>query len=189
MTRPELIVVGCSLGGLDALRTLVSALPPDFSVPIAVVQHRAPDSGGLLAQLLQDVTHLVVRDAEDKDAIEAKSIYIAPADYHLLVDGRSLELSIDERVNAARPSIDVLFESAAESYESSVVGVVLTGASRDGARGAAAIKSYGGRVLVQDPTTATSRVMPDAAIECGPADEVLTIEGIASRLIEWSEEE
>jgi two-component system, chemotaxis family, protein-glutamate methylesterase/glutaminase len=175
-------VLGTSLGGLKALRTVLSALPGDFALPLAIVQHRGPSTDDTLRGLLQAVTTLAVREAEDKEALAPGHVYLAPASYHLLVERGQLSLSVDDKVNAARPAIDVLFESAAASYGPRVLGIVLTGASHDGAQGALCIKRRGGRVLVQDPREAESAVMPEAVISAGAADEVLTLSALATRL-------
>jgi two-component system chemotaxis response regulator CheB len=166
----ELVVVGTSWGGLEALGRLLDLLPDELDVPIAIAQHRGSEREGGLEHLLQRHVARPVREAGDKDAIERRHIYLAPADYHLLVDepGR-FALSTEERVNFSRPSIDVLFESAADAYAERLIGVILTGANADGARGLAAIKERGGAAIVQDPATAQKRAMPDAAIAAASA--------------------
>jgi two-component system, chemotaxis family, protein-glutamate methylesterase/glutaminase len=178
----EIVVVGTSWGGLLALRELVDGLPEALRLPLVVVQHRHKESDNLLAALLQDHTALSVCEVEDKAAIEAGSVYIAPADYHLLFDGDAFALSTDEPVRYSRPSIDVSFESAADTYADRAVGVVLTGANADGARGLKRIADRGGLALVQAPATAESPVMPSAALRCVPDARVLTIREIASTL-------
>ena len=178
----ELIVVGASLGGLDAIRRLLSSLPADFRVPIALVQHRSVYPDVSLCAALQAVTPLVVVEASDKAPIAEGHVYFAPQDYHLLVDAGSFALSTEDKVQRARPSIDVLFESAAYAYGSRVAGVVLTGASRDGAEGARAILSHGGRVLAEDPAVAESPLMPRSAIEVG-AESVPALHEIGTRLV------
>ena len=160
----ELVVVGTSLGGFDALKLLLSGLPTSFPLPLAVVQHQGPSSGGELAALLQRYTALAVGDAEDKDALLPGRVYLAPIGYHLLVEPGSVALSTEGPVWYARPSIDVLFESAADAYGAGVVAVVLTGASRDGGEGLARVKRRGGLAIVQDPATAASRALPDATL-------------------------
>ena len=160
----ELVVVGTSLGGFDALKLLLGGLPASFPLPLAVVQHQGPSSSGELAALLQRYTALAVADAEDKDALLPGRVYLAPIGYHLLVEPGSVALSTEGPVWYARPSIDVLFESAADAYGAGVVGVVLTGASRDGAEGLARVKRRGGLAIVQDPATAASRALPDATL-------------------------
>jgi two-component system chemotaxis response regulator CheB len=183
-TRPRsaIVVVGCSLGGYNALKVLLPALPRDYPLPLVIVQHRGVDFTDLLAPALQELTLLPVREAEDKEAIQASCVYVAPADYHLLVEAGRFALSTDAKVNMARPAIDVLFESAADAYQDLVVAVVLTGASRDGAAGAARVKAKGGLVVVQDPATAESSVMPRATIQSCAVDRVLPLDGIAKFL-------
>jgi two-component system chemotaxis response regulator CheB len=180
----ELIVMGTSHGGLHALSTVIGGLPGDFPLPIAVVQHRSRDSDGIMATLLTDRSKLRVREVEDKEPIEPGWVYIAPPDYHLLVDGDVFALSTEEPVAYSRPSIDVLFESAAEAYGDRLVGVVLTGANADGARGLKRIKEFGGYAVVQDPLTAESPPMPRAAIAAAPVDKVVPLEGIAPFLVQ-----
>lgn len=175
----DLIAIGASWGGLRAVSEILSALPDDFDVAVVVAQHRRNDaSDGGLAGILGLRTRLTVRDAEDKDPIEPGHIYLAPPDYHLLVDDRHFALSIDEPVNYARPSIDVLFESVAEAYRERAIGVILTGANWDGAAGLARIKALGGVAVVQDPARAERRDMPSAAIAATVADAVLPLEEI-----------
>ena len=161
----ELIVIGCSLGGMNALTTVFSALTDDFCVPIAVVQHRHKASNDSLPAYFRRESHLCVVDAEDKQPIAPDCIYLAPANYHLLVERGVFSLSVDAAVGFSRPSIDVLFESAADAYRESVAGVVLTGANADGARGAQKIKRRGGFLIVQDPATAEAPTMPQAVID------------------------
>jgi two-component system chemotaxis response regulator CheB len=175
----QLVVIGASLGGFTALSTVLGGLPDDFPVPIAVAQHRAVQSGEPLKQSLQRHTPLRVREAQDKETLMPCHVYLAPSDYHLLVERGSLALSTEAPVNSARPSIDVLFETAAEAYQGSLLAVVLTGASHDGARGAAAVKREGGKLIVQDPDGCESAVMPRAAIAQATADHVAPIERIA----------
>jgi two-component system, chemotaxis family, protein-glutamate methylesterase/glutaminase len=172
----ELIVIGTSWGGLNALSRLLADLPPAVEQPIVVAQHRAADSPeGGLAHLLQTSTTRIVRDAEDKERLERDHVYLAPPDYHLLVERGSLALSTDDVVQYARPSIDVLFETAADAYRERVIGIILTGANDDGAAGLARIKQFGGVALVQDPESSERRRMPDAALETTAADAVLPI--------------
>jgi len=184
---PELIVIGGSLGGMQALETILGGVPGDFSVPIAVVLHRRRSSAENLPWLIEQSTELKVVDAEDKQAVRAGTAYLAPADYHLLVERDAFALSVDEAVRYSRPSIDVLFESAADAYAPSVIAIVLTGANSDGARGALRIRRGGGMVLAQDPATAEAPVMPQAAIDAGAVDRILRLEEIAPFLIECCE--
>ncbi len=185
--RPQLVLIGASLGGLSAIPVILGALPRDFPNPIVIVQHRAilsDDSG--LVEAMQRGCPLMVREVEDKDRLAAGRVYLAPADYHLLIEGDHMTLSTEARVLHARPSIDVLFDSAAESHADRVVGVILTGASRDGVLGAQKIKQRGGIVVVQDPATAECKVMPAAAIAGVAVDRVLTLEQIAQYLVRCS---
>ena len=184
MSEIGLIVVGASWGGLAALSRLVADLPGDFSVPIAVVQHRSKHADNLLAGLLQDMTPLRVVDVEDKEPLEPGSVYIAPANYHMMVDGGHLSLTTDPMVRFSRPSIDVTFFSAGDSYPGRTLGVVLTGANDDGARGLRHIVNRGGRAIVEDPQTAESKAMPLAAMQAVPEAEVLPIAKIGPRLVE-----
>jgi two-component system chemotaxis response regulator CheB len=173
----ELIAIGTSWGGLQALSRLLDELPPEIDQPIVVAQHRAIESPeGALGNLLAGHTTRTVRDARDKDTLERCHVYLAPPDYHLLVERGSLALSTDDVVQFARPSIDVLFESAADAYGDDVIGIILTGANNDGAAGLARIKERGGVAVVQDPETSERRRMPEAAIAAVNADAVLRIE-------------
>lgn len=179
-----LVTVGASWGGLGALIHLLSALPKDFCMPIVVAQHRHPKARHPLELLLAPRTALSVREAQDRDTLAPGVVYLAPADYHLLVEPGFLSLSLDEQVRYSRPSIDVLFESAADAYADRLVGVILTGSNRDGADGIATVKRCGGLAVVQDPDTAERREMPDAAIAAAPVDHVLGLAEIASLLRE-----
>jgi two-component system chemotaxis response regulator CheB len=180
----EVIAVGASWGGLQAVGTLLEGIPSEVEQPIIVAQHRSPESArGVLETLLQ---HHIVRpvcEPGDKEPIEACHVYIAPADYHLLVEDGHFALSVEARVQFARPSIDVLFESVAERYRERAIGIVLTGANEDGAAGLAAIKRNGGVSIVQDPATATRRSMPDAAIAASVADAILPLDAIGPFLV------
>jgi two-component system, chemotaxis family, protein-glutamate methylesterase/glutaminase len=177
-----LIVAGASLGGFDALATLLGALPEDFPLPLAVVQHRSADSDELLPLLLQRACRLPLAEVEDKQPILPGTVYIAPANYHLLVELDHFALSVDHRVQYARPSIDVLFESAADAYRERLAAVLLSGSNEDGARGIARVKARGGLTIVQDPASAESARMPAAAIAATPVDHVLPLAGIARLL-------
>src|SRR5689334_14423839 len=178
----ELIVAGASLGGFDALVGLLGALPADYPLPLAVVQHRSVDSEDLLPVLLQRTTRLPLVEVEDKQPILPGTIYIAPANYHLLVERNHFALSVDDRVRFARPSIDVLFESAADAYRERLAAVLLSGSNDDGARGMARVKARGGLTIVQDPASAESARMPAAAIAASPVNYVLPLAGIAQLL-------
>jgi two-component system, chemotaxis family, protein-glutamate methylesterase/glutaminase len=176
----ELVAVGASLGGARAIETILGSRPPGCTTPIVVAQHRHRTSGAILAALLQRSTTLTVVEAEDRMPLEREHVYLAPADYHLLVTRGQLHLSVDEPVRYARPSIDVLFESAADAYGEGLTVIVLTGANNDGADGAKAVRRHGGRILVQDPATAEARAMPEAALPS--ADLVLSLEEIGRTL-------
>jgi len=185
---PELIVIGCSLGGMNALQVILSNLTRDFCVPIAVAQHRHKKSNEGLPAYFRRQTDLRVVDAEDKQWIQPGHVYLAPADYHLLVERNGargeLNLSVDDAVRYSRPSIDVLFESAADAYRDRVVAIVLTGANDDGSRGAARIKARGGMVIAQHPDSAEAPAMPRATIEAVRVDRILRLEAIAPFLTE-----
>ena len=175
------VVIGVSAGGMEALSTLFLALPKDFPLPILVVQHRRSGSDNYLVKRLDRICTVRVKEAEEKEELQAGCIYLAPADYHLLVErDQTLSLSVDEKENYSRPSIDVLFESAAYVWSSRLIGIVLTGANSDGAKGLALIKQRGGTTIVQDPETAEYDTMPRAASDS--ADYVLSIPEIAALL-------
>jgi two-component system chemotaxis response regulator CheB len=182
--KHELIVIGCSLGGMYALQQILPAFPSDFPVPIAIVQHRHKRSNEALPSLLRKSSKLCLVDVDDKLFIKPGCVYLAPADYHLLVEKGEFSLSVDDAVAFSRPSIDVMFESAADAYRDGVIGVVLTGSNSDGARGAARIKKRGGIVVVQDPKTAEAPEMPQAAITAGGVDRILPLDGIGPFLVE-----
>jgi two-component system, chemotaxis family, protein-glutamate methylesterase/glutaminase len=172
----ELVVIGTSWGGLHALRRVLGGLPAKFDVPVVVVQHRHRDSDHLLVSLLQDHTTLTVNEVEDKTELVPGGVYVAPAEYHVLVEVGHLALSTEEPVRYSRPSIDVTFESAADSYGSRTIGVIMTGANDDGARGLKRIADRGGAAIVQEPSTAESAVMPAAALRLVPDAKVATID-------------
>ncbi|MCD1258421.1 chemotaxis protein CheB [Paenibacillus athensensis] len=179
----EAVVIGVSAGGLRALGTLLGALPAAYPLPVAVVQHMHAGSDGFLAEYLNERCALTVKEAVDKEALLPGRAYLAPAGYHLLIEeDRSFGLSVDARVNYSRPSIDVLFESAARVYEQRCIGVVLTGANRDGSAGLQAIKRCGGLGIVQEPASAEFDTMPRAAIAAGPVDHILPLAEIGALL-------
>ena len=180
--RLSMIAVGASWGGLKALRAIAHGLPAQFPVPITFVQHRSKDSGGL-RELLQDCTSLKVCEVDDKQPIMKGYVYLAPPDYHLLVDGDVFSLTVDEPVRYSRPSIDVFFESVAERFAAEAAGVVLTGANDDGARGLRRIFERGGSAIVQDPRTAESPIMPRAALRAVPSARCLPLERLTPYLV------
>ncbi len=184
----SVVGIGTSWGGLAAMTKLLGGLPGDFSLPVVVVQHRGKDSDRLLSELLQDATDMRVCEVEDKEPLQPGTVHIAPANYHVLIDAGYLSLTVEDPVRFSRPSIDVMFSSAADTYGSGAIGVVLTGANEDGARGLSHIVKRGGRALVQDPKTAEIPIMPVAAMKAVPSAEVLPLDALAPRLMELSRE-
>jgi two-component system, chemotaxis family, protein-glutamate methylesterase/glutaminase len=180
----EIVVIGASYGGLSALQILLPELAPDFPVPVVIVQHRKKDGDDGLCEYLKKRSVLPLLEPNDKDKVEPGRVYLAPRDYHLLIEESIFALSTESPVAHARPSIDVLFESAADVYRDRVIGVILTGANRDGAKGLARIKSLGGMALVQDPQSAESPGMPEAALAAAPVDRILPLPRIAPFLNE-----
>jgi len=175
----EVIAIGASWGGLQAVGTLLEGIPVELDQAIVIALHRSAQSTrGALESLLQRHIARPVSEPIDKEAVEPRRVYVAPADYHLLIEGQGFAFSVEARVQFARPSIDVLFESVAEAYRDRAIGIVLTGASKDGAAGLAAIKRNGGVGIVQDPKTATKKAMPEAAIAAAQAEVVLPLEEI-----------
>jgi len=181
------IVIGTSAGGLFVLFDLLKQLPADYPIPIIIVQHRAKDQRDLLEEILQSRCRICIRQAEEKENISAGNVYIAPPDYHLLIENDyTLSLSDDAHVRYSRPSIDVLFESAAFAYGPALIGIILTGANSDGAAGLATIKKEGGVTIAQDPKEAAFPMMPEAAIKKG-VDYIWTIEKISTFLLEQAD--
>jgi two-component system chemotaxis response regulator CheB len=174
----ELVVIGTSWGGLHALRRVLGGLPANFDLPVVVVQHRHRDSDHLLVSLLQDHTALTVHEIEDKTPLAPGGVYVAPAEYHVLVEVGQLQLSTEEPVRFSRPSIDVMFESAADAYGARTIGVIMTGANDDGARGLRRIADRGGAAIVEDPATAESAIMPAAALKLVPDARVAAVDAI-----------
>lgn len=186
MVRPSVVVVGVSAGGMDALGRLVPGLSADFPVPVVVVQHVAPDSGDYLPLWLDKRSAVRVEQAGHGTELLPGHVYVAPPDYHLAFeDARTLALLTDDKINFSRPSIDVLFESAAEVFGTGAMAVVLTGANGDGAKGAAAIQKAGGHVLIQDPEDAQVDTMPRAALALTVPDAVLPLDQMAEWLTTW----
>jgi two-component system chemotaxis response regulator CheB len=182
MTGAGVVVIGGSAGALDVLLEVLPALPDAFAVPIVLVVHIPPDQPSLLAELLARVCARPVHEVEDKLALEPGAIFVAPPNYHVLVGrGGALALSVDPPVHFSRPSIDVLFESAADSFGAAAAGVILSGANEDGARGLARIHAAGGAAIIQDPATAQHGAMPAfAARAVGPAARVVPVQALAS---------
>ncbi len=177
------VVIGVSAGGLNALSTIFSHLVIDFMMSVIVVQHTHPDSDDFLARHLNEMCPLRVKQADEKESIQPGSIYIAPANYHLFIEtDKTFSLSVDELVNYARPSIDVLFESAADAYGSKLVGMILTGGNVDGSYGIKIIEEVGGLTIIQDPGTAEVDAMPRAAMAAATIDHILPLEKISAAL-------
>jgi len=184
-----IIVIGTSYGGLSALQKVLANLPQEFVAPVVIVQHRTRDQDLDLRSFLQKRCPLPLREPEDKEAIAPGIVYLAPRDYHLLIERGGFALSMDAPISYARPSIDVLFESAAEAYGSRLIGVIMTGANADGANGLAKIKQRGGICIVQEPESAEARQMPDAALakfaeSSYEVDYILPLTAIPQRLFE-----
>ena len=181
--RIKAVAIGASAGAVQALQTILPDLPVDYRLPVLVVVHVPSSRDNMLVPLLQTRCQMAVKEADDKEPLVGGVIYFAPSDYHLLVetDG-SLALSTDEAVNYSRPSIDVLFESAADAYGEGLVGVILTGANHDGAAGLKAIVAAGGLAIVEDPAGAYATAMPLSALEACPSATVMNLDAIASYL-------
>ena len=178
------VVIGASAGGIHAIKAIIMALPSNFHLPVIIVQHISPLSDNYWITLMDSLSALTVKEADEKEKIRKGTIYITPPNYHLLIErDETFSLSIDPKVNYARPSIDVLFESAADVYKDQLIGVILTGANSDGANGLRRIKEYGGLAIVQDPATAESASMPAAAIAATQVDYILPLEEITDILI------
>ncbi|MEO7734280.1 MAG: chemotaxis protein CheB [Kofleriaceae bacterium] len=175
----EVIVIGGSAGALEALLAILPALPSSLAIPVVVVLHLAPNHPSLLPSLLGRVCGRPVREVEDKQVLEAGAIHVAPPNYHVLLErAHTLALSVDAPVQFSRPSIDVLFESAADAFGRAAAGIVLSGANEDGARGLRCIVDAGGRAAIQSPATAAHAEMPAAAARWSRSAEVLSIEGL-----------
>src|ERR1035437_7782857 len=172
----EAIVIGVSSGGMNVMKIMFSLLPKNFNTPIIIVQHISPRSDNQWIKLLNEKSNLPIKEADEKEKIEKGNVYIAPPNYHLLIEkNKTFSLTIDERVNFARPSIDVLFESAAEAYKNKLIGIVLTGSNNDGTNGIKRIKECGGLTIIQDPETAESAYMPKSALDAIQPDYILSI--------------
>jgi len=179
----DVVAVGASAGGVEALHAVVTALPGDFPVPVLIVQHMDPRHKSMLAGLLGRRCKLRVKQAANDEAIEFGTIYIAQPDMHLIVRGDRLVLTDTKLVHFSRPSIDLLFESVADVYGDRAIGVILSGSGVDGAAGIRAIKSKGGTTLIQDPSTAAHAGMPQAARATGCVDVTLPLEEIGPALV------
>lgn len=178
------VVIGSSTGGMDALRSILSTLPGDFSIPVIIVQHLNIHSESYLTEYLEKFCKLRVKEVEDKEVAVSGYVYFAPPNYHILIEkDESFTLTVEERVSYARPSIDVLFETAADTFGEKLIGVILTGANKDGSYGLSKVKEQGGIAIVQNPETAESDRMPKAAIEATNVDYILKLEEIGKILI------
>lgn len=178
------VVIGASAGGLSALKKVLSPLPATFNLPVIVVQHRPPQPDDRFTQILKTVCNLPVKEADDKEPIKNGVIYFAPANYHLLVErDKTLSLSIDIKINYARPAIDILFQTAADAYLTNLIGIILTGANQDGTAGLKQIQKRGGLTIAQSPATAEVDTMPRSAVEANVIDKILSLNQIAQFLV------
>jgi two-component system chemotaxis response regulator CheB len=179
----DAIVIGTSAGGVEALSAILPALPVGLRAAVFIVLHLPRERPSLLVDIFAPKCALPVREAEDKEPVEFGTVYFAPPDYHLLLDeGPRMALSADEPVNYSRPSIDVLFESAADLYGDRLLGIILTGANQDGASGLEAVRRAGGMTIVQEPSSAQAPLMTESALKRGPVDWVLPLARIADHL-------
>jgi len=178
------IAIGVSAGGMDALSIIIPTLPPTFSIPVVVIQHVSPHSDNYITRYLDNISAIKVKEVDEKEKLKPGVVYTAPPNYHVLVEeNETFSLSVEERVNFARPSIDVFFQCAAEVYGPHLVGVILTGANNDGSAGLKLIKEKGGLAIVQDPQTAEVEGMPRAAIAAAKIDHILPLEQIGPFLV------
>ena len=188
--RYKAVVIGTSAGGIEAVVHLLSTLPARFPLPIVLVQHLHKDQDGSLVRFYRGRTRLKVEEAEEKERIQPGYVYVAPPDYHLLLErDETFSLSLDDKVNYSRPSIDVLFESAADVYGPRLVGILMTGANHDGALGLQRIKAYGGLAVVEDPATAKFPEMPRSALACTDVDYVLSLDALSKFLLTFADPE
>lgn len=179
----ELVAIGTSAGGLNALKKIIPKLPGKICYAVIVVQHIHEDADNYIVEFLNKKSAVLVKEADEKEIIEPGTVYIAPPGYHLLVEAdKTFSLSVDPPVNFSRPSIDVLFNSAAEVYSDKMIGVILTGANADGAKGLRTIKQSGGLSIVQQPEEAESKMMPQSAISETSVDHIFSLEEIAEFL-------
>ncbi len=180
----KMVVIGSSAGGLNALKAILPALPADFPVPLIIVQHISPSSDNYMVQFLNKISKIRVKEADEQEQLKQGTAYVAPPNYHLLVEENfTLSLSMEERINYSRPSIDITFETAAYAYGKLLVGIVLTGANADGSQGLRVIKALGGYTIVQDPHFAESSMMPTAAIKLVRPHAILTLDKIVEKLL------
>jgi len=179
------VVIGASAGGIDAISAVLVGLKEDFNVPILIVQHLSPDSDNYMVTHLNEICRINVVEAEEKEKVQSGNAYVAPPNYHILVEqDETLSLSVEPKVNYARPSIDVLFETAANTYGNGLIGVILTGANSDGSKGLKRIVELGGIAIVQNPKTSEFDSMPMAAIATTKVDYILELREISTKLAE-----
>jgi two-component system, chemotaxis family, protein-glutamate methylesterase/glutaminase len=185
VNKYQAIVIGASAGGIQALSAVLAPLPADFPLPIIVVQHLHPHSNSYLPRIIEHHTKLKVKQADEKELIKPGWVYIAPPAYHLLIEeDYSFSLTIDKPVKYARPSVDVLFETAAYAYRDRLIAIILTGANNDGCDGTRLVKKMGGYIIVQDPKTAIATSMPQAAIESTKVDKIVPLYKIGEYLLQ-----
>jgi len=183
------IVIGSSTGGFYALKRIITALPEGFALPILIVQHISSNSDNFMAKYLDNLSHVTVKEADEKEKILPSTVYIAPPNYHMLMEEDfTISLSTEQKRNYARPSVDVLFETAALAFGDQVIGVVLTGANNDGAKGLLAIKTAGGLTMVQNPDESEAYLMPQSAIDVAAPHFVLSLDEITNKLVELDKE-
>jgi two-component system, chemotaxis family, protein-glutamate methylesterase/glutaminase len=184
ITNVKVVGIACSAGGLTALQSILSQLPKDFPVPIVIVQHIAPDRHSLMPEILARTSPMRIKSAEQGETVSAGTVYIAPPNYHLLVDEEEkIDLSSADAVRYLRPCADVLFESMAKVYGKDTIAIVLSGTGSDGSRGIQAVKEAGGYIIAQDESSSAFSGMPHSAIQTGAVDEVIPLPGIATHLL------
>lgn len=177
------VVMGASAGGIGAISAILSSLRKDFLIPMIIVQHISNRSDNYITEYFNKLCNITVKEADDKEEIRPGFVYLAPPNYHLLIEKSfTFSLSTEEKVNYARPSIDVLFETAADAYREKLIGVILTGANSDGSKGMKRIRDYGGITIAQDPSTAEFATMPVATIKSGKVDYILSVKEIGEFL-------
>ncbi len=186
--RYKCIVIGVSSGGMNALSKIIPSLPREYPIPVIVVQHISPNSDNYMTRYLDSISNVSVKEVDEKESLQQGFVYTAPPNYHVLIeDDETLSLSVEDRINFARPSVDVLFESAADVFGHRLIGIILTGANNDGSLGLKKIKDKGGLVLIQDPDTSEVNGMPSAALSVVKADHVLQLDEIGPFLVKIAE--
>ena len=184
----QAVVIGASAGGMKALQTILKSLPEDYGLPIMIVQHMHPESDEYMTKILNEECMLIVKQADEKESVKPGTVYFAPPNYHLLVEAdKTLSLTINERVCFARPSIDVLFETAADVYGDKLIGIILTGGNYDGSQGLKRIKELSGLAIVQDPKSAEAESMPREAIAATKVDYILPLNEIGPFLFKLTQ--